>query len=238
MNRCTCGYILGEGYFTNCKSCIDHNGTKVLGRRGAIARSINSEDEFERPKQVKRALSSAAKVHAKASADVAKRQAINQHVKTATQMPAGEKARKFVASIAAAAPKVKERPQTKEEADGILSASGWRRCFTQEGSVVNDNLEHDEYEVLFSARDGNCLFHCFVATLVERGIWKESQGVFDMREIIAKCFTDNKHIVVGMATVDGQGLEIEFSCENIEAIRSVDSRSLTYDSSLFDFSKC
>ncbi len=185
---------------------------------------------------MKRALSSGAKVHAKASADVAKRQAINQRVKSATQIPSGEKARKFVASIPAAASKVKERPQTKEKADGILSASGWRRCFTKEGSVEKPNLEHDE--VLFFARDGNCLFHCFVATLVERGKWKESQGVSDMRAIIAKCFTDNKNIVVGMVTVDGKELEIEFSCENIEAIRSADSRSLMYDSSLFDFSKC
>lgn len=239
MSHCPCGYILGEGYFTGCKPCIHYNGTKAPVRRGAIAHSIHFEDAFETPKKrplprpVPKLLgvaNSGPRVHAQASAPHdAKRQAIKKHVNSAQQMPSGEKALKFVASFDAAvdtAPKSppKKRSQTKEEADGILSASGWKRCSTKEGSFLNPNLEHDEYEVLFAARDGDCLFHCFVAILVEHGKWNsvksKSEDISVIREMIAKCFTDNNNNVVGTAIVDGKPLEVEFCCENVEAIRS------------------
>ena len=204
-------------------TCIDHNGKRPAGRR-AVAHSVQSDDDFDMRKRVrpnKQGIpKNVVKVHGQAVAAAAKRRAIHEHVSSSLQMLPFEKARAFVSSITSASkpnPTV-QRKQTKEEADGILSASGWRRCSTREaeGLHLNDNLEHDEYEVLFCARDGHCLFHCFVAILAQHG--KPKEDVSSLRNSMAEFFTKKENNV--MCAVTGMAEEISFQCESIKKLRS------------------
>ena len=55
------------------------------------------------------------------------------------------------------------------DADAALVSGGWRRCTSKEGPgpKVNQNLEHDDYDVVHMPRDGHCLFHCLSAIVME-----------------------------------------------------------------------
>jgi hypothetical protein len=124
------------------------------------------------------------------------------------------------ASLASATPVTESRPQTLKEADHLLAASGWGRCLTMENNFQNPNLEHDDYLVQFVDRDGDCLFHCFVAILVERKIVKfqhedPKKNISEMRHIIADFFTRNKNIV----TCSVCDMKVSFQCDNIQSIR-------------------
>ena len=109
MDRCKCGYRLGEGY-QNCQACLNHNAQHPAGRRGAtvISRSIAQSDEekdFDMRKEQQHRMQgvphSAVRVLKQAAASKAandlKRSAIREHVNSASSIPPADKARKFIA---------------------------------------------------------------------------------------------------------------------------------------------
>ena len=265
-----CGYYIGEGYFTNCQSCIDHNDKQPLARRAPV---VDDEDFEATPKNSRKRAPGTSyvsqgfpragvQVHNKAVAvSASKRQAqavaLQMHVRVAKEVPTAEKARAFVNSIrspspttaacpataaapavsmeitkevAAACPATAAAPAvsmeiTKEVADALVAASGWRRCQTMEKNFRNLNLERDGYEVLFTDRDGDCLFHCFIAILMERQLVNFSsskkENVAMMRDIIVKGFVQVKNeLTCDLLGADGTPFDMTFECQNLISMRS------------------
>jgi ubiquitin C-terminal hydrolase len=124
---------------------------------------------------------------------------------------------------------------TKQTADVFLVKSGWRRCFALENGHSTPSLEHDDFRVLHVERDGDCLFNCFIAILVERRLVdfashedpKQNaecikENVATMRDIIVKGFNENENkLKCTMVNSAGERIEgVPFSCENLSAICS------------------
>ena len=135
-SRCgTCGYWRGEGYFTNCQLCIDHNAKQPLARRAAITRSVGGSDDGDFEVTPKKTLRRApgtsyvsqglprvgVHVHSQAVAAASKRQAqskaLQLHVRGAKQMPTTDKTLAYVNSIRspAAAPVTAAAPAVSKE---------------------------------------------------------------------------------------------------------------------------
>jgi hypothetical protein len=253
MNRCVCGYQIGEGYFTNCQACISHNAQQPAARRAAKSRSVNGADldDFDlqplraqkRPHVSKGLPLSGVKLHNEA----VKRQALAEHVRDAKEMTSADKTREFLVTAAvpaaAAAPAnaaaTAKQSTAKQEANRMLLLSGWRRCVAVESNFRTPNLEHDDYQAVHVARDGNCLFHCFIAILLERGIvdfddpkkYEDAKrkaqcmktNVLTMRDIIVKAFAEKKNELKCLI-FDSNGVcseePLPFSCQNLLAMRS------------------
>ena len=117
----------------------------------------------------------------------------------------------------ASAPDAKIKSE-KEKAEQLLAVSGWRRCLVKENKFLAKNLEHDDYNVIFCQRDGDCLFHCFNQILVECGRVNFEMNadpkinVSSIRGIIANYFEQHNNNI----SYD----EFHFECDNIASIRS------------------
>jgi hypothetical protein len=71
-------------------------------------------------------------------------------------------------------------------ANDALKTHGWRRCeVIESGGVQHCNLEHDNYKVVQTRRDGNCLFHTLVA--IAKKLKKVAEGFTQqgMRAVLA-----------------------------------------------------
>lgn len=104
---------------------------------------------------------------------------------------------------------------TLEHANAALEASGWRRCSSKEGP----NIQHDDFDVVHIRRDGNCLFHCFAAIVMQLGLVQEcTQGT--MRKNIADYWRKNNGAIECDSTY-GDGAEtitVPYTCDHIDAI--------------------
>jgi hypothetical protein len=253
MSRCKCGYRLGEGYQNCKACVDHNAQHPAGRRAPISESVAASDEDFDMRKGLPKrpfgqgVSKSARMVHQQAVDKVLKRAAINQHVTSAKPMTTSDKAHIFIAGIpvsspvvpAAIASAVTEAPssstaaapaaapvatmQTRQQADQMLANSGWRRCFIMERNFKNPNLEHDDYDVVFSPRDGDCLFHCFIAILVQHGkvnfemdAKDPKHNVFSMRSIVADFFSVNNNNIV----CNVSDMEIHFQCESIESIRS------------------
>jgi hypothetical protein len=182
--RCkNCHYRVGEGYFTGCRDCNNYNSSQARKRRSKDISDDDFEDERTRlrpgvPRNVQ-------VLHKRAS--------LSAYVKIAPQASSQEKAQSFLqsfdpvtptaasptalasttaaptAQLPSASAPVAEIKSDREEAEQLLAVSAWRRCLVKENNYWANNLEHDDYDVVFCQRDGDCLFHCFIAILVECG---------------------------------------------------------------------
>jgi hypothetical protein len=104
---------------------------------------------------------------------------------------------------------------TLEDANAALAASGWRRCKSKEGP----NIEHDEYEVVHTPRDGNCLFHCFAAIVMDLGLLEKCTQA-DMRKRIGLHWRQNNCAIECDSTY-GNGEEtftVPYTCQNVTGI--------------------
>ena len=217
---CKCGYRLGEGYHANCKVCIDHN-CKLPGRRAKDRFDLDfsdSADEFEVPK--KRAIGKGIPQNV---IQLGERASMRAFVKCAPQASFAEKTQSFFKSIPPKAATVPKRGQTLEEADTVLRLSGWRRCVTMENRRSEKNLEHDNYELVFTPRDGHCLFHCFRLILEKLGM-ATCHAIIDiptMRGLIADFFEANNNLIQCSSVAEGgETFTLDYACESVTGIRT------------------
>jgi hypothetical protein len=224
--RCAyCHYKVGEGYFTGCRECNQHNSLQARKRRVSVSSDLEDfEADKRRPLTPLGLPKNVRKMHHSASMRV--------FVSEAVQSSSTEKAEAYLlqlpsasATVASAAPQLPSasgplavKKSDREEAEQLLASSAWRRCFVKENNHYQHNLEHDDYDVVFCQRDGDCLFHCFIAILVECGRVNfkmnadPKANVLSMRGIIADFFTQNNN--------DISFEEFHFMCESIESIRN------------------
>jgi hypothetical protein len=105
---------------------------------------------------------------------------------------------------------------TLEHANAALEASGWRRCSSKEGP----NIQHDDFDVVHIRRDGNCLFHCFAAIVMELGLVQQECTQGTMRKNIADYWRKNNGAIECESTY-GDGAEtitVPYTCDHIDAI--------------------
>ncbi len=81
-----------------------------------------------------------------------------------------------------------------------LTKNGWRRCEATEGSFKYMNLEHDNYTVVQTRRDGNCLFHTLVA--IAKKLTKVAEG-FTQQNMRAKIADHYKQYMSPMHPLGG-----------------------------------
>jgi hypothetical protein len=115
----------------------------------------------------------------------------------------------------------KTRLGTLEHANAALAAGGWRRCISMEGGHQNHNVEHDDFVVVHTQRDGDCLFHCFAA-IVQQLSQETNATQATMRMSIAEHFRQNNGtIVCESSRVDGSDLtSLPYTCDDINAIET------------------
>ena len=213
MSRCECGYKLGEGFFHGCAKCVEHNEKQSRSRRPPIRPDETSDDDFQAPKSqnsIKQRRVVAAPEDVQSTVVAEPEVVVPQQAAPKVVQPTG-------ASL--------NPSGTLQDANAALAASHWRRCSSREGS----NIEHDDFDVIHTPRDGNCLFHCLSAIVWQHELEQEITQV-TMRKKIADYWRKN-NCNIECASTYGDGSDIvtiPYECENIAAIESGKGGRLAY----------
>ena len=72
-----------------------------------------------------------------------------------------------------------------QAASKLLTQAGWSRCTTMESNYLKKNINHPDYNVLETRRDGKCMYYCFLNILKAEGVTNATTTVDDLRNELA-----------------------------------------------------
>jgi hypothetical protein len=71
-----------------------------------------------------------------------------------------------------------------------LTTAGWRRCKTMENGFQTQNIQHPNFKVIETPRDGDCMYHCLLRVLRAAGVRPAPETPQELRNEIATFVND------------------------------------------------